>query len=55
VALQLVDINHLARLVPFHTRYDCLDYGSHRVAALGIVALLIILAILSLFAGWFPF
>ena len=29
-----LDINHLARLVSFHARYDCLDYGSHHVAAL---------------------
>jgi hypothetical protein len=49
-----LDVNHLARLVSFLARYDCLDMDLTAWLLFGIVALLIILAILALFAGSCP-
>jgi hypothetical protein len=40
--------------VSFHARYDCLDMDLTAWLLFGIVALLIILAILALFAGSCP-
>jgi hypothetical protein len=39
----------------FHSRYDCLDMDRIAWLLFGIVAILVILAILAHFAGWFPF
>ena len=47
--------NRMAIQPSFHVRYDCLDMDRTVWLLFGIVAILVTLAILALFAGWFPF
>jgi hypothetical protein len=49
-----LDIDHLAGL-DCHSMPDCLDMDCTTWLLFGIVVVLVFLAILALFEGWFPF